>query len=180
MCLWLFELGVYHNLYFMSDALHLVDVFENLRNVFPKAYNLDPSCDLYASTALVWQVCLNFNGQCRTWTLKRPRCDSTCLWKKMFAVLFLESEIVSAKLTTYTFRTTLPKKKLISTWSTYLDAHNLYMDGVCDKLIFTLNIQRVPENNKPRCLYFGSRPTLTRRVTRPLSCHLTANSSQNI
>ena len=131
MCLWLFQQGDCHNLYFMSDVLLLADVFENLRYVFLKAYNLDP-CHLYTSTALGWQVCLNFNGQWRTWTLKRPRCDSACSWKKTFAVLFLESEIVSSKLTTYTFRTTLSKKKLICTYvprCTYLDAHNLYMVG---------------------------------------------------
>ena len=42
MCLWLFQLGDYHNLYFMSDVLLLADVFENLRNVLLKEYNLDP------------------------------------------------------------------------------------------------------------------------------------------
>ena len=62
MCPWLFQLGDYHNLYFMSDVLLLADVFVNLRNVFLKAYNLD-HCQLYASPALGLQVCLNFNGQ---------------------------------------------------------------------------------------------------------------------
>ena len=43
MCLWLFQLGDYHNLCFISDVLLLADVFENLGNVFLKAYNLIPA-----------------------------------------------------------------------------------------------------------------------------------------
>ena len=51
------NLGDYHDLYLTSDALLLVDVFENFRSVCLKAYNLDP-CHFYTSPGLAWQACL--------------------------------------------------------------------------------------------------------------------------
>ena len=37
------NLSVYHDLYIQSDALLLADVFENVRNMFLKIYELDPA-----------------------------------------------------------------------------------------------------------------------------------------
>ena len=37
------SLSVYHDLYIQSDALLLADVFENVRNMFLKIYELDPA-----------------------------------------------------------------------------------------------------------------------------------------
>ena len=51
------SMGDYHDLYLKSDVLLLADVFENLRNVCLKAYNLDPS-HFYTSLGLAWQACL--------------------------------------------------------------------------------------------------------------------------
>ena len=51
------NLGGYHDLYLMSDALPLAEVFENFRSVCLKAYKLDP-CHFYTSPGLAWQACL--------------------------------------------------------------------------------------------------------------------------
>ena len=37
------KLREYHDLYVQSDTLVLADVFENLRNMFLKIYELDPT-----------------------------------------------------------------------------------------------------------------------------------------
>lgn len=49
------NMGDYHDLYLKSDVLLPADVFENVRSVCLKAYNLD-SCHFYTSPGLAWQV----------------------------------------------------------------------------------------------------------------------------
>ena len=51
------NLGDYHDLYVQSDALLLVNVFENFRNMCIKVYELDPGHFLSAP-GLAWQACL--------------------------------------------------------------------------------------------------------------------------
>ena len=51
------DIGDYHDLYVQSDTLLLVDVFENLRNMCLKEYELDPPY-LYSAPGLTWQACL--------------------------------------------------------------------------------------------------------------------------
>ena len=50
-------LGDHHDLYFPSDTLLLVDVFENFRNKCIKIYQLDPTYFL-SVPGLAWQACL--------------------------------------------------------------------------------------------------------------------------
>ena len=49
--------GENHDLYFQSDTLLLVDVFENFRNKCIEIYELDPAHFLFAP-GLAWQVYL--------------------------------------------------------------------------------------------------------------------------
>ena len=49
------NLGDYHNLYVQSDTLLLADVFENFRNMWIKAYKLDPAHFLSAP-GLAWMM----------------------------------------------------------------------------------------------------------------------------
>ena len=51
------NLGDYHDLYVQSDALLLVDVFENFRDMCLKEYELDPAHFL-SLPGLAWQACL--------------------------------------------------------------------------------------------------------------------------
>ena len=51
------KLGEHHNLYVLSDTLLLADVFENLRNMCMKVYELDPAHFL-SLPGLAWQACL--------------------------------------------------------------------------------------------------------------------------
>ena len=51
------NLGDYHDLSVQSDALLLADVFENLRNMCIKVYELYPAYFLSAP-GLAWQACL--------------------------------------------------------------------------------------------------------------------------
>ena len=51
------NLGDYHDLYVQSDTLLLVDVFENLRDMCIKEYELDPAHFL-SLPGLAWQACL--------------------------------------------------------------------------------------------------------------------------
>ena len=51
------NLGEYHDLYVQSDTLLLTDVFENLRNMRIKVYQLDPAHFL-SLPGLAWQACL--------------------------------------------------------------------------------------------------------------------------
>ena len=51
------NLGDYHDLYVQSDTLLLADVFENLRDMCFKEYELDPAHFL-SLPELAWQVCL--------------------------------------------------------------------------------------------------------------------------
>ena len=51
------KLGENHDLYFQSDTLLLVDVFENFRNKCIEIYELDPAHFLFAP-GLAWQVYL--------------------------------------------------------------------------------------------------------------------------
>ena len=51
------NLGDYHDLYVQSDTLLLADVFENLRNMCIKVYELNPAHFLSAP-GLAWQACL--------------------------------------------------------------------------------------------------------------------------
>ena len=55
------NLGDYHDLYLQSDALLLVDVFENFRNKCIEIYELDPTHFLSAP-GLGWQACLKKTG----------------------------------------------------------------------------------------------------------------------
>ena len=47
----------YHNLYNQVDILHLADVFENLRDICIKNYNLDP-VHYYTAPGLAWDTTL--------------------------------------------------------------------------------------------------------------------------
>ena len=51
------NLGDYHDLYVQSDTILLADVFENIRNMCIKVYELDPAHFLSAP-GLAYQVCL--------------------------------------------------------------------------------------------------------------------------
>ena len=51
------NLGDYHDLYVQSDTLLLADVFENVRNMCIKVYELDP-VHLLSAPRLAWQACL--------------------------------------------------------------------------------------------------------------------------
>ena len=51
------NLGDYHDLYVQSDTLLLADVFENLRDMCLKEYELDPAHFL-SLPGLAWQACL--------------------------------------------------------------------------------------------------------------------------
>ena len=51
------NLGDFHDLYVQSDTLLLVDVFENLRDMCIKEYELDPAHFL-SLPGLAWQACL--------------------------------------------------------------------------------------------------------------------------
>ena len=51
------NLGDYHDLYVQSDILLLADVFENLRDMCVKVYELDPAHFL-SLPGLAWQACL--------------------------------------------------------------------------------------------------------------------------
>ena len=51
------NLGDYHDLYVQSDTLLLADVFENLRDMCLKEYELDPAYFL-SLPGLAWQACL--------------------------------------------------------------------------------------------------------------------------
>ena len=51
------KIGKYHNLYVQSDTLLLADVFENIQNMCPEIYMLDPAKFLSAP-GLVWQAAL--------------------------------------------------------------------------------------------------------------------------
>ena len=51
------NLGEYHDFYVQSDTLLLADVFENVRNMCIKVYELDPAHFLSAP-GLAWQACL--------------------------------------------------------------------------------------------------------------------------
>ena len=51
------NLGEYHDLYMQSDTLLLADVFENLRDMCLKEYELDPAHFLLLP-GLAWQACL--------------------------------------------------------------------------------------------------------------------------
>ena len=55
------NLGECHDLYFQSDTLLLVDVFENFRNVCIKVCELDPVYFL-SPPGLAWQACLKKTG----------------------------------------------------------------------------------------------------------------------
>ena len=54
------NLGEHHDLYVQSDTLLLADVFENLRNMCMKVYELDPAHFL-SLPGLAWQACLKKN-----------------------------------------------------------------------------------------------------------------------
>ena len=49
--------GCYHNNYFVTDVLVLVDVFGTFRNPYLKNYKLDP-VDFYTAPGLAWQALL--------------------------------------------------------------------------------------------------------------------------
>ena len=51
------NLREYHDLYVQSDTLLLADVFENIRNMCSKVYELDPAHFL-SLPGLAWQACL--------------------------------------------------------------------------------------------------------------------------
>ena len=51
------DFGDYYDLYVQSDILMLANVFENVRNMCIKVYELDPAHFLSAS-GLAWQACL--------------------------------------------------------------------------------------------------------------------------
>ena len=51
------NLGDYHDLYVQSDTILLADVFENIRNMCIKVYELDPAHFLSAP-GLAYHVCL--------------------------------------------------------------------------------------------------------------------------
>ena len=51
------DIGDYHNLYVQNDTLLLVDVFENVRNMCLKKYELDPAHFLSAPGS-AWQAYL--------------------------------------------------------------------------------------------------------------------------
>ena len=51
------NLGEYHDLYVQSDTLLLADLFENVRNMCLKVYELDPAHFL-SLPGLAWQACL--------------------------------------------------------------------------------------------------------------------------
>ena len=51
------NIGDYHDLYVQSDALLLVELFENFRNKSIEIYELDPAYFLSASI-IRWQACL--------------------------------------------------------------------------------------------------------------------------
>ena len=94
---------------------------ENLRNVFLKTYYLDP-CHLYATYVSTWMA----NVELEHLTDKD-------------LYLFIEKGVGGA---ISGIRKKLIWRNSLYTWCTYIDGYNLYMDGVCDNLVFTLNIQR--------------------------------------
>ena len=49
------DLGKYHDLYLKSDTLLLADVFENVRKMCLKIYNLDPA-KFRSALRLAWQA----------------------------------------------------------------------------------------------------------------------------
>ena len=58
------NLGEYHDLYVQSDTILLADVFKIFRNMFIKAYELDPAHFLTVP-GLAWQACLKKTGEIR-------------------------------------------------------------------------------------------------------------------
>ena len=55
------NLGEYHDLFVLSDALLLADVFENFKNMCIKVYELDPA-HFVSAPRLAWQTCLKKTG----------------------------------------------------------------------------------------------------------------------
>ena len=55
------NIGDYHDLYVQSDTLLVADVFENIRNMCIKVYELDPAHFLSAP-GLAWEACLKKTG----------------------------------------------------------------------------------------------------------------------
>ena len=51
------NLGDYHDLYMQSDTLLLADMFENVRDMCLKEYELDPA-HIISLPGLAWQACL--------------------------------------------------------------------------------------------------------------------------
>ena len=51
------NLGEHHDLYVQSDTLLLSDIYENLRNMCLKIYELDP-VNFVCAPGLAWQACL--------------------------------------------------------------------------------------------------------------------------
>ena len=51
------NLGEYHDLYVQNDTLLLADVFENIRDMCFKEYELDPA-HFFSLPGLAWQACL--------------------------------------------------------------------------------------------------------------------------
>ena len=54
-------MGEYHDLYFKSDVLLLVDVFESFRKTCLQYYKLDP-CHLFTSPGLSWDALLKMTN----------------------------------------------------------------------------------------------------------------------
>jgi hypothetical protein len=55
------NLGQYHDLYVLTDALSLADVFENFRDIYLNYYGLD-AAHFYTSPWLAWQAALKMTG----------------------------------------------------------------------------------------------------------------------
>ena len=50
-----------HNLYVLSDALWLSDVFENFKDKCIEIYGLDPAI-FFSAPGLAWEACLKKQG----------------------------------------------------------------------------------------------------------------------
>ena len=134
------NLGDYHDLYVQSDILLLADVFENLRDMCVKVYELDPAHFL-SLPGLAWQACL-----------KKTNIELELLTD--YYMLLMVEEGIRGGICHSMHRYAKAKNKYMknynkdeeSSYIPYLDANNLYGWAMSKKL--SVNGFKWTDNNK--------------------------------
>ena len=118
----------YHDLYLKSDVLLLVDVFENFRKTCQHHYKLDP-CHYYTAPGLAWDACL-----------KETKEEFQLL--KDYDMLMMFEQGIRGGISHVSKRYASANNKYMndfdetkpSTFIQYLDANNLYVWAMSQKL----------------------------------------------